>query len=418
MIPNYSLNFSDNSGAHSFQLKKIDQNVAHLPINVISIDKINYKIKGSDEEIARLKTHISTGGLVSFGGFSGSLQENQGIVKKESVIFKNTIATILAPTKTEAEEINAIQLHIEKLSKNKDFSGTVIIAKNNSDTLLETYTGFRNIELKKLNDDNTQFNLASMTKMFTIVGILQLMEQKELSLDDPIGKYLSKELSLVEVDPNGKHLSNEITNENMKKVTIHQLLTHTGGAGKIEGNYWEIETPKGFIENTKNKEPSFIPGTQCSYSNLGFVLLGAIIENVSKMDYYTYIQEKIFNVAEMKNSNYQLKTMQSSSTAIGYMGENSKELESNHRFLPLRATPAGCSYSTGQDLLAFSNALQNNKLLKVPSSLELIQTNLQVTTDLHPTNHAIGFMTGDGWYGHTGDYEGANGELRIYPKLG
>jgi len=401
MKPDYSLRFSDNSGVHSFQLKKIDQKSDQLPVNVITIDNINYKVKASDRAIALLKTHISAeDDFVSFHKFTGSLHEDLGLKKNESIVFKNIITSSLAPTKTEATAIKAIQLQIEKLSKENKFSGTVLIAKTNSPNLIEAYVGFRNIETKKVINSDTQFNIASMTKMFTTVGILQLMEEGKLSLDDPIGDYLPT----------------EITNDNMKKVTIRQLLTHTGGTGAIKGDYWEISNPKDFIKVTKDNEPDN-PGIKCSYSNLGFVLLGAIIENVSNMDYYQYIQKNVFNEAAMNNSNYQLKTDQSPNTAIGYMGKNN-ELSVNHKFLPLRGTPAGCSYSTGRDLLAFSEALQNETLLKKSSTRELIKTFVTETSDAHPTNHSIGFMTGDGWYGHTGHYDGANGELRIYPKSG
>lgn len=398
MIPDRPIQIYNSSGNNAFQLEKLDLKQDHLPVNGISINKINYVVKASNETISDLKKCISETKFESFHEFAASLQENLGF-EKESTVFINTINPNSSPSNKEAEGLKAISLQIDKLAEEKNFSGSALIANANGDILLEAYAGFANIGTKKVNSADTQFNIASIAKMFTAVAILQLLENDpKLSLDDPIKKFLS----------------DEIPNKKMQEITIRQLLTHTGGTGKIEGDFRVIQTPKGFIDVTKNNDP-LNPG-ECSYSNLGFVLLGAIIENVSNKDYYTYVQENIFKVAEMKNSDYHEKTDHRENTAIGYMGKNNALL-ANQDNLPFRGLPSGMAYSTGQDLLAFSKALQNKTLLKEDSSLELIKTYVKTTNDkVHPTDHSTGFMTGEGWFGHTGHYDGANGELRIYPE--
>ena len=86
--------------------------------------------------------------------------------------------------------------------------------------MIASAVGFANMELNLKNGLETRFNIASIGKMFTTVAVLQLVELGKLSLEDPIGKFLP-----------------EIKNEKMKKVTVSQLLTHTGGTGEISGPF-------------------------------------------------------------------------------------------------------------------------------------------------------------------------------------
>lgn len=284
----------------------------------------------------------------------------------------------------------------------------------NSVPLIESAVGFANMELNQKNSIETCFNIASIGKMFTTVAILQLVEDGKLSLNDPIGKFLPE----------------IITNEEMKKVTISQLLTHTGGTvGKtvdekpidIDGPFREISHFRDYIEISKDRAPSFVPGNDCQYSNYGFVLLGAVIEKITQKDYYEYIQEKIFDVAGMQSSSFPLKTNLPSDAAVGYITTDTG-VSDNQDALPLKGLPSGLGYSTGSDLVRFSNALldlENKKLLRYQSSLDLAQQTRTVTNDKeHPTKHSMGFMTGDHWFGHSGHYDGVNGEVRIYPQTG
>jgi CubicO group peptidase (beta-lactamase class C family) len=493
MTARFSLDFSDSSGNYHLQLKQVDQSTK----NSITIDKQQYKIKGSDEAVARLKSHLKVSEFENAPQFTASLKEGLGIEKKESVVFQKIISTtppeekrlkqwlkafnsgnpekikefyqtmlnppneaalledlklyenvqgfnlikIISSTpgkieaivqeaygfheyakitltvepqepskvlglstvqiayeeepaprlSSEAAAITAIRSKMRELAEENKFSGTVLIVKpGQADPLIAESIGFA--KLGKKNSLETEFNLASMSKMFTAVGVLQLIEQGKVSLDDPIGKHLP-----------------EISNDKMKAVTVRQLLTHTGGTGRIEGEFRKISHPKGFMDG--KRQPLFEPGTQWDYSNYGFLLLGLIIENVSGKDYYQYIQEKIFDAAGMKQSSYPFKTALSPNTAVGYM-EKKRGFLDNQDLLPLRGTPAGGGYSTGPDLIRFSQALLDGKLLK-PSSLELIRNARPVTSEKQPSKYAIGFMTGDHWFGHSGRYEGANGELRI-----
>ena len=118
----------------------------------------------------------------------------------------------------------------------------------------------------------------------------------------------------------------------------------------------------------------------------------------------------------MQSSSFPLKTGSlPSDAAVGYITTDT-EFSDNQDVLPLRGLPSGLGYSTGTDLIRFCNALLEGKLLSDPNSLDLAQKSLTVTSDEHPSKHSMGFMTGDHWFGHAGHYNGANGEVRIYPQ--
>src|SRR5205814_1123559 len=137
---------------------------------------------------------------------------------------------------------------------------------------------------KKIQDRlNTQFRLGSMNKMFTAVAVLQLVQAGKVKLNDPVGKYLT--------DYPNKDVAT--------KVTIHHLLTHTGGTGDFFGPEYnahrlELRTLQDYVALFGKRDLAFAPGSQWSYSNYGFLLLGRVIERVSSTSYYDYVRDHIY----------------------------------------------------------------------------------------------------------------------------
>ena len=117
-----------------------------------------------------------------------------------------------------------------------------------------------------------------MNKMFTAVAILQLVEAGKVELTAPLGTYLT-----------------HYPNRDVAKVTIHQLLTHTGGTGDIFGpdfdlHRTELRTLADYVQLYGTRGLEFQPGSDWSYSNYGFILLGRVIEKVTGQSYYDYVQ--------------------------------------------------------------------------------------------------------------------------------
>lgn len=165
------------------------------------------------------------------------------------------------------------------------FGGTVIVMRNDSVILKKAY-GYADLEWNVKNTVDTKFVLASISKYFTAIAIMQLVERKQLSLNDKLNKFFP-------TYPQGE------------KVTIHMLLTHTSGLPlDFDELYMNstIVTKDSAIANIKNKPYLFNPGSNCKYSNIGYFLLSQIIEKASKQTYEAFLKANIFDKADMFNT--------------------------------------------------------------------------------------------------------------------
>ena len=189
---------------------------------------------------------------------------------------------------------------------NNGFSGSVLISENDNVILAKGY-GLANIEQNIPNTENTKFEIASITKLFTVVSILQLAEKGKLSLDEKIGKYLG-------------HF-----NSPKDQATINHLLLHTAGLVP-KGFELDYNTKKGFLESVKNAPAESIPGEEYRYTNAGYIVLAAIIEEVSQMSYEDYLAEKIFKPLNLTNTTFGFEN-EMSNVANGYSGKTVDSLQ-------------------------------------------------------------------------------------------
>lgn len=327
-------------------------------------------------------------------------------------------------------KIDSINQFIEDLSNKNEFSGTFLIAKG-PNIIYQKAVGLADKENNIKNDINTKFYIASMNKMFTSVAITQLVEKNKLKYTDNVCKHLP-------------YLPVKIYG----KITIKQLLTHTSGTGDIFRNprFWDIKDTAKTISSYVNigiDDPlSFKPGKKFEYSNYGYILLGALIEKISNMNYFEYVKQNIFSVANMNNTDSYESDKSNENMAIGYlfpmtMKSNStkttsekKERAPNTKLIEVKGTSAGGGYSTVIDLHQFSIALLSGKLIS-KKSLELItkgkvkikpKTALTKSKNTIETKYAYGF--GEAYVnsiriiGHNGGAPGAEGQLDIYSDLG
>ena len=303
------------------------------------------------------------------------------------------------------ELVAAARTEIEKQVAADHFSGAVLVVKDGKPVLSEA-DGFADREHKIPNTLKTRFRIGSMNKMFTAVATLQLAQAGKLGLQDPIGKYL--------IDYPNKDVAT--------KVTIHHLLTHTGGTGDIfvpeyEAHRLELRTLADYIKLYGKRDLEFEPGTRWEYSNYGFVLLGAIIEKVSGQSYYDYVREHIYVPAGMTSTGSEPENQAVPDRSIGYM-RGPEGWKPNADTLPYRGTSAGGGYSTVEDLVRFASAIEENKLLNADYT-KLLTTGKPGTPD---NSYAYGFgdrnVNGTRCFGHGGGAPGMNGDLKICPAVG
>lgn len=261
-----------------------------------------------------------------------------------------------------------IKTYLENIT---DFSGTILVAHQDK-IIAQKAAGLASIEFNAPNNLDTKFNIASITKTITAVATLQLYEKGLVKLDKPIGTYL----------PN---YPNQIVRDS---VTIHQLLTHTSGLKPFYGDKY-LEADKLKFKKVADFLPLFVndtllskPGTTYYYSGSGFVVLGLIIEQVTGQNYYDYVEENIFKIANMNNS-LAIETdsivVNKASGYTSFWGDN--DYYTRNDYYTSKASPAGSHYSTVSDLFNFSKALRNHTLLQ------------EKTTDLMTSLKVKGFNT-------------------------
>jgi CubicO group peptidase (beta-lactamase class C family) len=308
---------------------------------------------------------------------------------------------------SESDLIAATRKTFAQATAADDFAGAVLIAKNGKPVLVEA-AGLADREHKLRNKPKTRFRLGSMNKMFTAVATMQLVQAGKIALDAPLGKYLTDY-------PN---------REVAAKVTIHQLLTHTGGTGDIFGPEFdahrlELRTLGDYVKLYGKRAPEFSPGSRWKYSNYGFILLGVLIERITGQSYYDYVRQHIYSPAGMTSTDSEPEDRVIRERSSGYTKmDGTGQWKPNTDSLPYRGTSAGGGYSTVEDLLRFATALQQHKLLDAPST-ELLTSG---KVDTPRGRYAYGFeeqtINGARCFGHGGGAPGMNGQLQICPGTG
>jgi CubicO group peptidase (beta-lactamase class C family) len=312
------------------------------------------------------------------------------------------------PISADSAFAKALRARLITSSQAGEFSGAVLVIRDEK-TLFEGAFGLADREKDVLNTTVTQFRVGSMNKMMTAVATLQLVQAGKLRLDEPLGTYLP--------DYPNKDLAS--------RVTLHHLLTHTGGTGDIFGpdfnlHRLELRTVSDYLQLYGNRGLQFTPGTQWVYSNYGFMLLGAIIERVTGTSYYNHIAKSVLSPAGMVASGFAPEDSIVPGRSVGYMqGPVPGALVSNAPTLPYRGTPAGGGYSTVEDFASFASALRKNLLLDAAHTTMLTTGKVA----LNPaTKYAYGFVdhlvNGRRWVGHNGGAAGMNGNLEFEPDSG
>lgn len=297
-----------------------------------------------------------------------------------AIVIVSIVALLLFGRNTHSDLSGSIPEKIDQYLTNEKFQGTVLIAKEGEILFTKGY-GLAATNLP--NSPSTLYQIASLSKTFTAVAVMQLVENDLLMLDYPISQYFPD-------FPNGE------------TITISHLLSHSSGIPDylkkdFKFDYSKEWNPNDIVNTVKDSELEFTPGESFGYSNTGYVMLGLIIEKVSGQSYVNYIEENIFKPSSMINSMFSVPT--DIPKAEGHVEGEIGPLMHNSA-----AYAAGDIISTAEDLELFDRALRNNVLIS------------KETSELMSTTHAKKFPNqyGYGWYtqdvmgkkavGHPGGY--------------
>lgn len=309
------------------------------------------------------------------------------------------------------ELIEKVNILLDKQEASGQFSGAVLLAHNDQ-PILTTARGYAIHPNVLRNQPNTKFNIASVTKMLTAVAVIQLVAQGKLDLQMPVATY----------NPDLPHAS---------EITIHQLLTHTAGFDR----YWndayraarsDLRSIADYLKLFASEPLEFPPGTRHHYGNSGYVILGALIEQVTGSSYYEHMRQEIFLPTGMKDTDFYEMDLPIANCAVGYTRENwfspeDGQLRSNQFIYGIKGSPSEHCFSTVQDLFLFFQALQAHRLL------DEYHTDLCMTP--HASDEKPGVHYGYGFHiidedghgrliGHGGRAMGGDAFAILYRDLG
>ena len=243
-------------------------------------------------------------------------------------------------------QLDSVAQIVDQYLIDQQFNGAALIASDGEVLLAKGY-GYANLENQEYMTSQHKFQIASVSKSFVAVSILQLVEAGKLSLDQTLDTIFPEM-------PNGH------------RITIHHLLTHTSGlySGDDLSDYTK-ETAKEDLTasafRTNNLYHDQI-GTRATYSNLGYDMLGLVVEEISGMPYEDYVDEYIFKPLEMNDSGLNMTGESLELMATSYNG-NVLDGYNAKVFHPSFGYSSGGLHSTIFDLYKYDRALAENRLI-------------------------------------------------------
>lgn len=267
-----------------------------------------------------------------------------GVFKELMLIQPQGNAKAIRKEKWKIDDLAAI----DKKLIERSFSGVVLVAQNDSILFNKAY-GRKNDQEDGLNDLNTVFDICSITKQFTGAAILKLHMENKIALSDKLSKYFDA------VPPDKKN------------ITIHQLLTHSSGLTSDVGDDYDAITEEKFLKKVFHSKLVSPIGKAFNYSNIGYSLLGLIIEKTSGMEYETFLDEAIFKPSKMHHTGYVIPDWKGNEVANGYLNgteakkPNEENWSSTGPYLNLKGN--GGILTRASDLLLWSQSIRDNTVL-------------------------------------------------------
>lgn len=284
---------------------------------------------------------------------------------------------------------------LDNAVRRENFNGVVLVATHGKIDFLSA-KGLANRTYDIPIDSKTRFKIASVTKTFTAVLVLQLVEKGQLALDATVSKYLP-----------------EYQGQGRDKVTIHHLLTYSSGIPNCEGKtgllvYQQSQDVDSFIARYCSGNLEYEPGTQFNYNNGDYILLGRIIEKITGKSFIENLTERILKPLQMSNTGLLHSKDIVQQLADTYnLDDRGQIFYKDDPMYIENYYAAGAMYSTAEDLLKFDSALFKYVLL----SKKYVDLMLTPYPELYGV--AYGFWVTDNKYGNQ-SFKSANRQGSIW----
>lgn len=277
------------------------------------------------------------------------------------VCFFAVANAALAQDKIAGEKADKIHEVLGKYHDYGLFNGSALVAERGK-VIYKSGHGEANMEWHIPNASDTRFRLGSITKQFTSLVIMQLVEEGKIELQAAMSKYLP-----------------DYRKDTGERVTVHHLLTHTSGipsytsqpefSKDVSRNPYK---PHEFVEEHCSGDLEFEPGSEFRYNNSGYFLLGMIIENVTGQSYEEALQKRIFDRVGMRSTGYDHHATVLDKRASGY--EMIYDGYINAPYLDMSLPyAAGSLYSTVEDIFRWDRALYSTKLISEKSRSKMFE---------------------------------------------
>ena len=248
---------------------------------------------------------------------------------------------------------------LDEAAREKGMSGTIRVDVD-GDVVFDAAYGLADRAHGIPNTVDTRFAGASLSKGFTALAVMSLVEQGVLALDTPVRDILGADLPLVD-----------------DRVTIEQLLAHTSGIGDYfdEEAEWEVDdyvltlpvhaltSLDAFLPMLDGQPQKSEPGERFSYNNGGFMVLALVAERASAVPFHDLVQSRVLDRAGLERTDYPRLDELPGDAAIGYLYERPDALRTNVLHLPVRGSGDGGAFTTASDLSTFWRAFAQGRIV-------------------------------------------------------
>lgn len=292
------------------------------------------------------------------------------------------VSTIAIGQQTKFQKIDSLLIF---LNANDKFMGSVAIRQNGTNVFSKAY-GFADVETQKKLDENTKLKVGSITKTFTAIMIMQLIDEKKLALDTKLSRFYPKI-------------------PNADKITIHHLLHHRTGIPDYLGDanialYIYLENKKeDILKRIEGYASEFDPNSKFKYSNSNYNLLGYILEDITKKSYAENLNSRIVKKLGLKNTSFPKRMDVAQNDGYSY-AFNGKTWEKTPEWSNSLAFSSGAIASTPNDLNILLSSLFDGKLVSAQALEQMIAFEDKYGKALVPLP-----FDGRKIYGHTGGIE-------------
>ena len=274
----------------------------------------------------------------------------------------SVVASPVVAGMDEGETVATVRAYLDTL-EHEGFSGAVLVEFQGKVVISEGY-GYSDVRNKRKNSTRTVFDIGSITKQFTAAAIMKLEMEGKVSTEDMLPKYFKNV-------PADKY-----------DITIHQLLRHSSGLKSNVGGDYEKITKAAFLDSLMRSPLRFQPGSAFSYSNIGYSLLGMIIEKASGMPYEKFLYDNLWHPAGMEQTGYKRPSFNDDLIAVGYRNDDrtwgkptEKQWDADGPFWHLKGN--GGVLSTAEDLFKWNQALLTDRILSESAKAKMYHPRLR-----------------------------------------